>query len=202
MSHYFTNDYVESKENKTKCIIKDTELTLITDNGVFSKKGLDFGTRSLLETIDNIKGQVLDFGCGYGPIGIYLKKTYDVEVDAVDINERAMNLAKKNAELNKTNINIFKSNIYENVNKKYDYIVTNPPIRVGKKILYQILFEAKEHLNVNGELWLVIHKDQGAKSLVKALEEKYKVEIKNKNKGFYIICARNNWQFDLSLINL
>ena len=192
MSHYFTNDYVESKENKTKCIIKNTELTLITDNGVFSKKGLDFGTRSLLETIDNIKGQVLDFGCGYGPIGIYLKKTYDVEVDAVDINERAMNLAKKNAELNKTNINIFKSNIYENVNKKYDYIVTNPPIRVGKKILYQILFEAKEHLNVNGELWLVIHKDQGAKSLVKALEEKYKVEIKNKNKGFYIICARNN----------
>ena len=192
MSHYFTNDYVESKEVKTKCIIKDTELTLITDNGVFSKKGLDFGTRSLLETIDNVSGQVLDFGCGYGPIGIYLKKTYNVEVDAVDINERAMNLAKKNAELNKTNINIFESNIYENVNKKYDYIVTNPPIRVGKKILYQILFEAKEHLNVNGELWLVIHKDQGAKSLVKDLEKEYKVEIKNKNKGFYIICARNN----------
>ena len=192
MSHYFTNDYVESKENKTKCIIKNTELTLITDNGVFSKKGLDFGTRSLLETIDNVSGQVLDFGCGYGPIGIYLKKTYNVEVDAVDINERAMNLAKKNAELNKTNINIFKSNIYENVNKKYDYIVTNPPIRVGKKILYQILFEAKEHLNVNGELWLVIHKDQGAKTLAKDLEKEYKVEIKNKNKGFYIICARNN----------
>lgn len=192
MSHYFTNDYVESKENKTKCIIKNTELTLITDNGVFSKKGLDFGTRSLLETIDNVSGQVLDFGCGYGPIGIYLKKTYNVEVDAVDVNVRAMNLAKKNAELNKTNINIFESNIYENVNKKYDYIVTNPPIRVGKKILYQILFEAKEHLNVNGELWLVIHKDQGAKSLVKDLEKEYKVEIKNKNKGFYIICARNN----------
>ena len=192
MSHYFTNDYVESKEVKTKCIIKDTELTLITDNGVFSKKGLDFGTRSLLETIDNVSGQVLDFGCGYGPIGIYLKKTYNVEVDAVDINERAMNLAKKNAELNKTNINIFESNIYENVNKKYDYIVTNPPIRVGKKLLYQILFEAKEHLNVNGELWLVIHKDQGAKTLAKDLEKEYKVEIKNKNKGFYIICARNN----------
>ena len=192
MSHYFTNDYVESKENKTKCIIKNTELTLITDNGKITKKGLDFGTRSLLETIDNVSGQVLDFGCGYGPIGIYLKKTYNVEVDAVDINERAMNLAKKNAELNKTNINIFKSNIYENVNKKYDYIVTNPPIRVGKKILYQILFEAKEHLNVNGELWLVIHKDQGAKTLAKDLEKEYKVEIKNKNKGFYIICARNN----------
>ena len=192
MSHYFTNDYVESKEVKTKCIIKNTELTFITDNGVFSKKGLDFGTRTLLETIEDIKGQVLDFGCGYGPIGIYLKKTFDVEVDAVDINERAMNLAKKNAELNKVNINIFESNIYENVKNKYDYIVTNPPIRVGKKILYQILFEAKKHLNKNGELWLVIHKDQGAKTLVKDLEKEYNVEIKNKNKGFYIICARNN----------
>ena len=192
MSHYFTNDYVESKEVKTKCIIKNTELTLITDNGVFSKKGLDLGTRTLLETIEDVSGQVLDFGCGYGPIGIYLKKTYDVEVDAVDINERAMNLAKKNAELNKVNINIFESNIYENVNKKYDYIVTNPPIRVGKKILYQILFEAKEHLKDNGELWLVIHKDQGAKTLAKTLEKEYTVEIKNKNKGFYIICARNN----------
>ena len=192
MSHYFTNDYVESKEIKTKCIIKNEELTFITDNGVFSKKGLDFGTRTLLETIDNIKGQVLDFGCGYGAIGIYLKKTYDVEVDAIDINERAINLAKKNAELNKVNINIFKSNIYENINKKYDYIVTNPPIRVGKKVLYQILFEAKEHLKEKGELWLVINKDQGAKTLAKELEKEYKVEIKNKNKGFYIICARNN----------
>ena len=103
-----------------------------------------------------------------------------------------MKLAKKNAELNKVNINIFESNIYENVKKKYDYIVTNPPIRVGKKILYQILFEAKEHLNKNGELWLVIHKDQGAKTLAKDLEKEYNVEIKNKNKGFYIICARNN----------
>ena len=192
MSHYFTNDYVESKEQKTKCIIKNTELTLITDNGVFSKRGLDFGTRTLLETIENIKGQVLDFGCGYGPIAIYIKKTYNTEVDAIDINERAINLAKKNAELNKTNINIFQSNIYENVNKKYDYIMTNPPIRVGKKILYQILFEAKEHLKENGELWLVIHKDQGAKTLAKDLEKEYTVEIKNKNKGFYIICARNN----------
>ena len=192
MSHYFTNDYVESKEQKTKCIIKNTELTLITDNGVFSKRGLDFGTRSLLESLESINGKVLDFGCGYGPIGIYLKKTFDCVVDAVDINERALNLAKKNAGLNKTNINIFESDIYSNIKNSYDYIITNPPIRVGKKILYEILFKAKEHLNKNGELWLVIHKDQGAKTLVKDLEKEYSVEIKNKNKGFYIICARNN----------
>ena len=191
MSHYFTNDYVESNEQKTKCIIKNTELTLITDNGVFSKKGLDFGTRTLLETLDNITGQVLDFGCGYGPIGIYVKKTFKTEVDAIDINERAINLAKKNAKLNNTQINIFESNIYENVTKQYDYIITNPPIRVGKKILYQILFDAKKHLKKEGQLWLVIHKDQGAKTLAKDLEKEYKIEIKNKNKGFYIICATN-----------
>jgi len=191
MSHYFTNDYVESKEQTTKCIIKNTELTLITDNGVFSKKGLDFGTRTLLETLDNITGQVLDFGCGYGPIGIYVKKTFETKVDAIDINERAVNLAKKNAKLNNTQINIFESNIYENVTKQYDYIITNPPIRVGKKILYQILFDAKKHLKKEGQLWLVIHKDQGAKTLAKDLEKEYKIEIKNKNKGFYIICATN-----------
>lgn len=192
MSHYFTNDYVESNEQKTKCIIKNTELTFITDNGVFSKKGLDFGTRTLLETLDNISGQVLDFGCGYGPIGIYVKKTFETEVDAIDINVRALNLAKKNAELNNTKINIFESNMYENITKQYDYIITNPPIRVGKKILYQILFDAKKHLKKEGQLWLVIHKDQGAKTLAKELEKEYKIEIKNKNKGFYIICATNN----------
>lgn len=192
MSHYFTNDYVESKEQKTKCIIKNTELTFITDNGVFSKKGLDFGTRTLLETLDNISGQVLDFGCGYGPIGIYIKKTFKTEVDAIDINVRAMNLAKKNAELNNAQINIFESNMYENITKQYDYIITNPPIRVGKKILYQILFDAKKYLKKEGQLWLVIHKDQGAKTLAKELEKEYKIEIKNKNKGFYIICATNN----------
>ena len=192
MSHYFTNDYVESNEQKTKCIIKNTELTFITDNGVFSKKGLDFGTRTLLETLDNISGQVLDFGCGYGPIGIYVKKTFETEVDAIDINVRALKLAKKNAELNNTKINIFESNMYENITKQYDYIITNPPIRVGKKILYQILFDAKKHLKKEGQLWLVIHKDQGAKTLAKELEKEYKIEIKNKNKGFYIICATNN----------
>ena len=125
-------------------------------------------------------------------IGIYIKKTFNVEVDAIDINIRALNLAKKNAELNKTNINIFESDIYSNVKKQYDYIITNPPIRVGKKTLYKILFDAKKYLKTNGELWLVIHKDQGAKTLVKDLEKEYTVEVKNKNKGFYIICARNN----------
>lgn len=192
MSHYFTNDYVKSDERVIDVIIKDTKLKFIVDNGIFSKKGLDFGTRTLLENIDSnkIKGDVLDFGCGYGPIGIYLKKAANVNVDMIDINKRALNLASKNAKLNNVDVNMFESNIYKNVTKKYDFIVTNPPIRVGKKILYDILFGAVNHLKDEGELWLVVNKNQGAKSLAKDLEKAYDVAVVAKNKGFYIICAK------------
>ena len=186
MSHYFTNDYVKSEEKNINVIVNNIKLKFIVDNGVFSKKGLDFGTRTLLENIDlnKIKGDILDFGSGYGPIGIYLKKVTNANVDMIDINERALKLVAKNAALNNVKVNIFKSNIYENVNKKYDAIVTNPPIRVGKKILYEILFGAKDHLKDDGTLWLVINKNSGAKSLAKDLEKIYDVTIIKKNKGF------------------
>ena len=191
MSHYFTND-INLKHNvdKKNVVINGKEFTFFTDNGVFSKKGLDFGTRTLLESLpEDLKGDILDFGCGYGPIGIYLKKSYDCEVDMLDINERSVSLAKKNADLNNAKVNIFLSDIYGNVNKKYDYIVTNPPIRVGKQILYKILFDAKDYLKANGKIYLLINKDQGAKSLMKDLANSYKVSLVNKNKGFFIICA-------------
>ena len=192
MAHYFTNDEVQSNEKTLIFKIKDEELLMTVDNGVFSKKGLDFGTRTLLESLEEAGGEVLDFGCGYGPIGIYLAKKYNVNVDMIDINIRSLNLAKKNAIQNKVKVNIFESNIYENISKKYDYIITNPPIRVGKKVLYEILFGAKEYLKDNGEIWLVVHKDQGAKSLAKDLEKSYQVDIINKNKGFFVIRAKNH----------
>ena len=192
MSYYFDNDTkVESKEVITKAEIGNTLFTFITDNNVFSKKGLDFGTRTLLENINNISGDILDFGCGYGPIGIYLKKKFDVNVDMIDINRRALNLAIKNAKLNNVDVMIFESNIYEQVTKKYDYIITNPPIRVGKIILYEILIKAKEHLKENGHLIFVINKDQGAKSVMKDMEKYYNVKLVVKNKGFFVIDCQN-----------
>ncbi len=193
MAHYFENEgLAKSDEKSTKAIIQDKLFTFITDHNVFSKNGLDFGTRTLLESIDvnNIKGNILDFGCGYGPIGIFLA-SHGLTVDMIDINIRALNLTKKNAKINKVHANIFESNIYENVVKKYDYIITNPPIRVGKKILYEILFEAQKYLVKGGHLIFVIHKDQGAKSVVKDLEKKYYVKILEKNKGFYVIDCEN-----------
>lgn len=193
MSHYFTdNSNTKSNITDVKVNINNQEFIFFTDNGVFSKKGLDFGTRTLLETIPLLSGRVLDFGCGYGPIGIYIKKNNECTVDMIDINERSLDLAKKNALKNKVDVNIFKSDIYSNIKEKYDFIITNPPIRVGKKILYEILMTAKNHLVKNGELWLVVNKDQGAKSLVKDLSKVYSVDIIEKNKGFYIIRAISN----------
>lgn len=194
MGHYFTNDpNLKSDQKQVEVFIGESHYQFITDSGVFSKSGLDFGTRTLLESLElsKINGRVLDFGCGYGPIGIHLKKVCNCDVDMVDINERSINLAKKNAMLNNVDVNIFVSDIYSNIKDKYNFIITNPPIRVGKQKLYEILFEAKNHLLDSGELWLVINKDQGAKSLVKDLEKVYLTEIIAKNKGFYVIKAIN-----------
>lgn len=189
MAYYFDSKTdVKSEERLIKCEINNSIYPFYTDNNVFSKKYLDFGTRTLLESLNlnEIKGEVLDFGCGYGPIGIYIKKNCDCNVDMLDINERAINLSLKNAHMNMVDANIFLSNIYSNVTKKYDFIITNPPVRVGKDILYKILFDAKDYLKKNGKLYLVINKDQGAKSLKKDLEKCYKVTTIKKNKGFYV----------------
>ncbi len=192
MAHYFINDEsIKSEEKATKAIIQGNLFTFWTDHNVFSKNGLDFGTRTLLESIDmtSIHGNVLDFGCGYGPIGIFLAK-YGLTVDMIDINERALHLAEKNAKINGVVASIFESNLYEKVTQKYDYIITNPPIRVGKKVLYEILIGAKDYLKENGELIFVIHKDQGAKSAARDLEEFYQVKILQKNKGFYVFACK------------
>ena len=194
MSYYFDkNTDVESKEITTRAEIGGKLFTFKTDNNVFSKKGLDFGTRTLLQSIDinSINGDILDFGCGYGPIGIYISKLTKSNVDMIDINERALNLARKNANINQVSVNIFESDIYSNIDKKYDYIITNPPIRVGKKILYEILIGAKSYLKKDVHLIFLINKDQGAKSTMKDLKEYYEVKLLNKNKGFFIIDCKN-----------
>lgn len=195
MSYYYDkNPSSASLETEVKAKINNQPYKFITDSGVFSKHGLDFGTRTLLESLNlnKIKGKVLDFGCGYGPIGIYISKNTGIVVDMLDINERSIRLAKKNARLNDVDVNIFASDKYSNVYSKYDFIITNPPIRVGKKVLYEILFKAKEYLSDNGQLWLVINKNQGAKTVIKDLENEYIVEVICKNKGFYVICATNH----------
>ena len=189
MSYYFDKEVSGKSNEKTVHIcINNLMYAFITDNNVFSKRGLDFGTRTMLESIDlnRLHGDILDFGCGYGPVGIYIKSNTTCNVDMIDVNERALSLSRKNAKLNNVDVNIFESDIYSNVSKKYDYIITNPPIRVGKEILFKILVGAKDYLKENGHLIFVINKDQGAKSTMEYLKSYYDVNILDKNKGFYV----------------
>lgn len=190
MGQYFENDRLPSniKEYNTK--ILGVNFRFKTDNGVFSKDGLDFGTRLMLESIplSELHGDILDLGCGYGVVSIILSKFIDANFDAVDVNKRALHLANMNMKVNSSfGINFFESNVYENIDKKYDFIITNPPIRAGKSVVYNMLIGAKEHLKDNGSLFFVIRKDQGAKSAIKDLEALYNVEILCKKNGFFVI---------------
>ncbi len=190
MGQYFDNDHLPSKMVKTEAFVLGKKFLFFTDNGVFSKDGLDFGSRLLLETIplEEVGGKVLDMGCGYGVFGIILNKIVSCSVDMCDVNLRALHLSEINARENScSSVNIFESNCYSNVNSKYSCIVTNPPIRAGKKIVYDIVMNARDYLEDNGKLFLVIRKEQGAKSLISDLEKIYTVEIVAKKKGFFIL---------------
>lgn len=190
MGQYFSNDKLPSEIQKYETRILGEKFFFYTDNGVFSKSKLDFGSRVLLENINvqEMNGTVLDVGCGYGVISIVVSKLSNCKVDGVDVNKRALHLANMNKKENKIeNVEFIESNCYENIDKKYNYIITNPPIRAGKKVVYEIIMNARNYLSENGELYLVIHKDQGAKSAVKDLEQYYEVRILNKIKGFFVI---------------
>ena len=190
MSHYFTNENLDSNLKKVMVKVEDRTFNFYTDLGVFSKRGLDFGSRTLIDTLlkENLQGKTLDVGCGYGCIGIILSSFFHIETDMIDVNLRAIHLAKMNIkENNLNNIEVFESNVYSNIKEKYDYIVTNPPIRAGKRIVYEILFKAKDYLKENGTLYFVMNKNQGALSTIKDLKEIANVVVLEKNKGFYVI---------------
>ena len=190
MGQYFSNEVLKSNIQKYNVDILGNRYSFFTDNGVFSKEKLDFGTRVLLENlpIDELHGDILDVGCGYGVIDIVLGKIVDANFLGVDVNRRALHLADMNKKENSlSNINFIESSCYENVEGKYDFIITNPPIRAGKKIVYEIVMGAKNYLKDDGSLFIVVRKEQGAKSMIRDLEEIYKVEILNKVKGFFVI---------------
>lgn len=193
MSHYFEND------NNLKSEIKDFDVDILnyhftfsTDNGVFSKGELDYGTYLLIKNVLklNIQGSILDLGCGYGPIGIILEKILNLDVSMCDINKRAVHLSKMNVKRNGVNAIVLESDGYINIQGKYDYIVSNPPIRVGKKNLYQLLIDGRSYLNENGEILIVVRKEQGALSLIHDMSVYYDVKVLDKSKGFLIISLK------------
>ena len=195
MDHYFTNTNVKSNLKDFSIKILDRDFIFYTDNGVFSKRGLDFGSRLLIETVakHNLSGDILEVGCGYGIIGIILSLVFDAKVDMIDVNNRAIHLTEMNIKKNKSLANVFYSDCYSNVNKKYDYIITNPPIRAGKKKFYEILFGAKDYLKDNGVLYFVMRKEQGALSTIKDMSEVATLEVLEKSKGYLIVKCIFSW---------
>lgn len=193
MAHYFTNEEnLKSEIEKVIAEINGIPFYFYTDNGVFSKGELDFGTELLLKNFkyDNPNNKtLLDIGCGCGPIGIYASHL-GFAVDMSDVNKRAIHLSKMSLKEQNLNANAFESDAYKNITNKYDYIVSNPPIRVGKEKLYEIVMNAKEHLKDGGSLWIVVRKQQGAESMLRDMKNAYKiVEVIAKKKGFFIIKA-------------
>jgi len=196
MEHYYTNNpTTESREKIINSTIANENLKFYTDNGVFSKESVDFGTKTMLESFSTEKenAKVADIGCGYGVISIFLAKKYPTfKFTMVDVNNRVLELSKKNIELNNINneVEVLESSSFDNVEGNFDIVLTNPPIRAGKKIVHKIMIDSYEHLNASGELWVVIQKKQGMASCKKLLEDTFSmVEVVTKNKGYYILKA-------------
>ncbi|REJ07058.1 class I SAM-dependent methyltransferase [Halobacillus trueperi] len=195
--HYYSKKTTTSSEEKTwNFELLGHVFAFTTDHAVFSKKEVDFGSRLLIETFQEpgVQGDILDLGCGYGPIGLSLAKAHEGRhVFMVDVNERALGLAEKNAADNEVaNITIRESDRLQGIeDQKFAAILTNPPIRAGKQVVHTMFEEAKEALLVEGELWVVIQKKQGAPSAKKKLEELFgNAEVMEKQKGYYILKAK------------
>ena len=199
MNHYFTdNRHLAENRKELSFRFWCFNYTFTTDNGVFSKGSIDFGTQVFLNTIlktNELNNNILDVGCGYGPIGIIIKKHYpDATVEMVDVNPRAIELAKINAKANHVDVNIHESDVYAQVTgNSYTDILTNPPIRAGKKVIYEIFEKAYDHLADGGCLWIVIRKQQGANSAVTKIKEIFgNCSIINKEKGYFILKAKKD----------
>ncbi|MDR6555323.1 class I SAM-dependent methyltransferase [Paenibacillus qinlingensis] len=193
--HYYTQrPTVKSDVHTTKEILRGKTYTFLTDAGVFSKKGVDYGSKHLIETmVLSDDASVLDVGCGYGPMGLSAAVMCPKgHVTMVDINERALELSAENARRNGiTNVTILQSDLLERVkDQKFDAVLTNPPIRAGKETVHRIFEQAHDCLKDGGSLWVVIQKKQGSPSAVKKLESMYNevVEV-SKDKGYRILKA-------------
>ncbi|MFM1654450.1 class I SAM-dependent methyltransferase [Brevibacillus sp. B_LB10_24] len=194
--HYYSNQpSTPHDEQEFTFDLNGRTFRFVTDAGVFSRDRVDFGSLLLIETMDfSADASVLDVGCGYGPIGLAAAvRASQGRVTMIDVNERAVMLARRNAERNGiANVEVLVSDLYSEVRgRTFDVILTNPPIRAGKDVVHRIFTEGRELLADGGQMWVVIQKKQGAPSAWKKLQEIYaSVEEVEKKKGYSIFRAR------------
>ncbi len=191
-AHYFTDNHNLPENRKDHSFrFSGHLLTFTTDNGVFSKTEIDEGTRILLDAVvqEGVHGSVLDLGCGYGVVGIALKTVFpDISVTAVDINPRAAELTELNCSRNGVTADVFVSDGFAEITQSFDAVITNPPIRTGKKVIYQMFEDAFDHLHRNGVLFAVIRRKQGAESAFRKFEEIFgNCEVTAREKGYWVL---------------
>ncbi|MCK8489728.1 class I SAM-dependent methyltransferase [Paenibacillus sp. MBLB2552] len=193
--HYYSNKPTAAHDRKTwEAMLRGQTLRFVSDAGVFAKGGVDFGSRTLIEAMDIPEdAEVLDVGCGYGPIGLTAARLASRgHVMMIDVNSRAVELAKENAAANGVNnVTIAESDLFSAVGERqFDVVLTNPPIRAGKATVHAIFEGAYERLRSGGSLWVVIQKKQGAPSAKAKLESLFaQVEEVTKDKGYRIYKA-------------
>ena len=191
--HYYTeNPNSAHDERRIALRALGNDLTFVTDAGVFSRDGLDRGTEVLLEALPPLEGRVLDLGCGWGAVGVALGKRYPaLDIVMTDINNRAVELARRNLAENGVTAAVLQGDGFDAVEGRFDTIVTNPPIRAGKAVVYGLFDQAREYLKPGGALYVVIRKQQGAPSALKYLKEIYsRTETVDRASGFHVLRAQ------------
>lgn len=191
-THYFTdNTELPSNRVEHSFHFKGSKFTFITDDGVFSKNQVDYGSLVLIEALlnEDLAGSLLDLGCGYGTLGTILGH-YNPQLDIhmTDVNPRATELARLNAEKNHVPCKVYTGDRFEGIFQTFDVIITNPPIRAGKQVIYSMFEESFEHLEKNGTLYVVIRRKQGAESAVKKLNNLFgNCDVIHRDAGYWVL---------------
>ncbi|MEA5018310.1 MAG: methyltransferase [Erysipelotrichaceae bacterium] len=193
MRHYFT-DNADMSHNRRVVPFRflDIVYQFNSDQGVFSREDVDRGTIALLKNIDfsELGNRIVDLGCGYGVIAIIIQKITNAEVLAIDINQRAVTLTIENNILNKTKVEVKQNDGLDGLKGPFTAIITNPPIRAGKNTVYRFFEQAYDCLVQNGQLWVVIRKQQGAQSAINKINTLFgNCRVVAKDKGYWILLA-------------
>jgi 16S rRNA (guanine1207-N2)-methyltransferase len=195
--HYFSSSpRIDFTTRTIRVRLAGRDLDVVTAGGVFSPEHLDDGTRILLESVPTPPptGHLLDLGAGWGPIALSLALlSPDATVWAVDVNERALELMRRNAERHGIiNVNAVLPDDVP-IDVRFAAIWSNPPIRVGKQELHAMLAKWLPRLEVDAAAWLVVAKHLGAESLQRWLGEELGLEVERaaNSKGFRVLVARH-----------
>ncbi len=205
MAHYFDENPTTPSGPKTlEARFHGIDFVFTSDTAVFAKRQIDYGTKLLLDTaILDLhtrcikKGRLLDLGCGYGVIGITMKRVFPaMEVVMADVNQRAISLTGENVKTNHCPfVSIVSSDAWANIEGDFDIVITNPPVRAGKKTVFSFYDGAFEHLTPGGFLYVVLQKKQGAPSSLIHMEQLFgNCEIIEKDAGYWIMRSQKSKQ--------